>query len=755
MIGIEWDTLVTMLGALGALVMMLLAALWAGVRPELEKWFTEQGKTLWKRFRWWSKAEAEYRKKMRLQHDTVRVLGKKSEPMPLEGLFTDVYILDKLTAFHPDSELLKGKKRQHGLDVVKNHNRLFIWGKPGAGKTTFLKYLTLQAIKGNIQKIPLFVSLRKWADSQLELIPFLVEQFEICNFPDAKTFIEHILRRGDALVLFDGLDEVQQDGEQRTKIINMLCGFRDKYSSSQCVITCRIAATDYSFEQFTYVEVADFTYEQMQTFVNNWFRQTPKVAENFLTEFVKENHHGLRDLGRIPLLLSLLCLNYEATQTFPARRVEIYDEAINALLKDWDSSQKIKRDEGYRKLSLEHKRQLFAKVGYDTFIQNEYLIPQKELVSKIVEFLRQLPGVDTEDNQDNGEEVLKAIEARHGIFTECARRTYSFSHLTFQEYFTAKYIVETPERVQTLVTTHFDDYRWWEVFLLVASSLGDADHFFECFKQAIDNLVKQDQELVALLQWADKKANAVETSHKIGAVRSFYLFLALAALTFALTLTDFISPLIRTRIDHRRTLADFALTLDAALDLDLLYLDPLDLLGDLLDLDSALDLLKRDLDLSLKIDFLLLIALMISLVFIETIATEENMEKNMKNIPKFKKYFHEVVEQSCSFPSLHEALLHLPSVPDSPSEPELWEKWEKFANEWEKFANELRTVMQRERNIGHEWNLTDKQVEMMNSYLSANWLMVECLKLVAVSDGKVAVSDRKAIEDSVLLPPVV
>ena len=45
MIGIEWGT-VTMLGALGALVMMLLAALWESVRPELEKWFTELGKTL-------------------------------------------------------------------------------------------------------------------------------------------------------------------------------------------------------------------------------------------------------------------------------------------------------------------------------------------------------------------------------------------------------------------------------------------------------------------------------------------------------------------------------------------------------------------------------------------------------------------------------------------------------------------------------------------------------------------------------------
>jgi predicted NACHT family NTPase len=336
MIGIEQSALATLFDSLGT---------------ELVKLLGKQATEQWKQFGW-DKAAAEYGKKMLCLYDTVRVLGKP-EPISLEGLFTDVYILDKPTAFHrfdisqlrADPELLKGEKRQQGLDVVRqvHNNRLFILGKPGAGKTTFLKYLTLQAIKGKIQKIPLFVSLKEWADSQLELMPFLVQQFEICNFPDAQAFVEHILGRGDALVLFDGLDEVQQDGEQRTQIINVLGDFSKQYLSSQCVITCRIAATDYSFEQFTYVEVADFTDKQMQTFVNNWFRKTPKVAENFLTEFSKENHSGLRDLGRTPLLLSLLCLNYEETQTFPARRVEIYEEAIDALLKKWDSSRHIIR----------------------------------------------------------------------------------------------------------------------------------------------------------------------------------------------------------------------------------------------------------------------------------------------------------------------------------------------------------------------------------------------------------------------------
>jgi len=168
MIGIEQGALATLFDSLGT---------------ELVKLLGKQATEQWEKFGW-DKAAAEYGKKMLFLYNTVRVLGKP-EPMTLEGLFTDVFILDKPTAYYrfditqlrADPELLERGERQHGLDLVKQveNNRLFILGKPGAGKTTFLKYLTLQAIKGEIKKIPIFVSLKEWADSKLELMPFIVQ----------------------------------------------------------------------------------------------------------------------------------------------------------------------------------------------------------------------------------------------------------------------------------------------------------------------------------------------------------------------------------------------------------------------------------------------------------------------------------------------------------------------------------------------------------------------------------------------------
>jgi predicted NACHT family NTPase len=60
----------------------------------------------------------------------------------------------------------------------------------------------------------------------------------------------------------------------------------------------------------------------------------------------------------------------------------------------------------------------------------------------IIDYIRNLPGAqeDEEALQLDSEAVLKSIEAQHGLLVERARGIYSFSHLTFQEYFTAKQI---------------------------------------------------------------------------------------------------------------------------------------------------------------------------------------------------------------------------------------------------------------------------------------------------------------------------
>lgn len=143
--------------------------------------------------------------------------------------------------------------------------------------------------------------------------------------------------------------------------------------------------------------------------------------------------------------------------------------------------------------------------------------------------MQQLPRTDTGGLID-GCAVLRAIEADHSIFVqrgEDARgeQLYTFAHLSFQEYFTAKYIAENHTEA-ALPKEYLADRRWREVMLMTVSLLANADNFFDHFLKALAAMIANDPALVEILQWANGKAAGVP--YKPAAGRAFYIFLARA-----------------------------------------------------------------------------------------------------------------------------------------------------------------------------------------------------------------------------------
>lgn len=472
----------------------------------------------------WVRASRTYRQELLRLYGSMQIFGM-ARPVPLTDIFTDIYLLDKPSAWrrHAIEELraqaqpyqLSAEKRHDGVELVRSQARLFILGQPGAGKTTFLKYLVTQAVEGKLDAIPIFVSLKAWSDANVDLLPFLVRQFAICGFPDAQPFVEHILEEGKAIVLFDGLDEVNLEANARHRITTSMRECAQQYGASRMVITCRTAATEYVFEQFRYCELADFTQAQVEVFVARWFHDDEAKRQAFLKAFAHEDHKGLRDLARRPLLLTMLCLTFEETMAFPRRRAELYEEAIDALLKKWDSSRSIQRDTIYRKLSLGYKRQLLMELAAETFERGQFFMPRRDVVERVTRFLRRLPPVDITEDID-GEAVLRSIEAQHGLLIERARDIYSFSHLTFHEYFAARYIADHPEEsVLRGAVAHAADPQWREVLLLTAGMLDyrNVESLFRTWCRDLQERVRDDVTLRSLIGSSANTAHAVIPSN--------------------------------------------------------------------------------------------------------------------------------------------------------------------------------------------------------------------------------------------------
>src|SRR2546423_1111181 len=144
-----------LVAAAGSAGKKAIAWLWGIYGKKLTERVGDAAKERWEEFKWDKAAEA-YRGKIKKLYGTMQIMGM-AEPVPLDDIFTDAYMLDKPTAFGRfDIERLKQlsadpeapppkAERINGLRLVVEKGNLFILGKPGAGKTTFLKYVAVKA----------------------------------------------------------------------------------------------------------------------------------------------------------------------------------------------------------------------------------------------------------------------------------------------------------------------------------------------------------------------------------------------------------------------------------------------------------------------------------------------------------------------------------------------------------------------------------------------------------------------------------
>lgn len=484
---------------------------------------------------------------------TMRILDM-SYPIGVEDIYTDVNILEQITGRRRKrlDELLENydfeafnrlgvgqitEARIPGTEAVQRYGRLIILGKPGAGKTTFLKHLAIQCNVGKFaaERLPVFVTLKDFAEephqpslleyiSRRDLNPYFLSFNQVAPAGEDVLPFLRVFEQGLALILLDGLDEVRADDHDR--VLWEIRNFSQQYWHNHFVITCRIAAWEYTFEKFTEVEIADFDENQVANFAAKWFSKKNISSKVFLQSLNQSPQ--IYQLAVSPLLLTLLCLTYEESGEFPASRTELYKEGIDTLLKRWDASRGIQRQQIYKRLSLQHKQDLLSHIALITFRSQEYFFKQSVVEDYIADYLADLPNAETnpEALKVDSEAVLRSIEAQHGLLVERAKGIYSFSHLTFQEYFAAREIVfnaaHLDQSLQDLLS-HLHEPRWQEIFLITTELLRDASRLLLPMKQQVDQLLAREQKLQGFLQYVvNRAANPEFSGFKPLAVRAFW-----------------------------------------------------------------------------------------------------------------------------------------------------------------------------------------------------------------------------------------
>ena len=735
--------------------------------------------------------------KILYQHGTIRLLNDAE--IGVDQLYVDVWLLNRSPRkFQPSSTMLElfdlrndrlglgdRIKRNEGMEVATDNARLLILGKPGAGKTTFLKHLAVDCSNGKFQPnlIPILIELRKIQSTEWKLLDAISVELEVDSQRAQK-----LLERGRLLILADGLDEVPTNSFRRNVQEQLWSLAQEpKHSGSRFILTCRTQIIEVVPQGFKSVEVTDFNPKQVKKFVENWFRasgQTEADIAQQLQAFLDatEANSALKELTVTPVLLSLMCWVFEDSGELPSQATSLYQKGILLLLEEWNDRKEIDGweigKEVYRELSIDQKEALLTEIAARKFENpgNFVLFEQKDLAKQIANFLKLA-------NAREGKAVLKAIEAQHGLLVERADELWSFSHLTFQEYFTAKEIVEKADYEK--LVGHLADKQWREVFLLTANMTNktlEANSFMQCMKQKVDALVVEDETIQRFLTWVKEKAASVGASYKPAAIRAFYLALS----------KEFFSDWNPSSGDRLcfpsgQDISDkflLAPELDQQLkgalnrESDKEYIS--ELLMDLCQLQSEYEQMYEDWDdyyryynviqtakseietLELKIDNLfdssnslsrdleseLHYDLLISDSFFAYLSGEwldfsdvllpysepyscYPATPRVQTDPEFRKAMKELLDNiHCSCWSYKDCSWQSPSMK--------W--WRENRQNW---INQLRAVLIEHRNIGHNWKFSDVQKETLQQYYDANKLLIDCLN----SDRT-----RQEIEDNLLLP---
>ncbi|MFZ6179854.1 metallophosphoesterase [Nannocystis pusilla] len=400
--------------------------------------------------------------------------------------------------------------------AVRSHARMVILGDPGGGKTTLLRYLAVRHAAARLAneprasgttsakgagedlgpaRLPIYVRIAAYADARRklgetpEMVSFLagatVRPRHDTDTDALRALIADALRAGRALVLLDGLDEVPQVTERQEIAQELEAwileataeGRTEATAGNQVLCTSRIAGYRAAplRERIVHHVIQELSDEAIAAFLQRWCqameeRTAPELpaavqieratkAERALQQELK--HPRVRRLAVNPLMLTLLALLNKSEQGLPRLRIELYRAATHTLIETWRRT----------KLSED---QVFALLGPIAVWLHEQrplgLLTEHELRQQILAGLcwwegEELARAPAKLERD-ASEFIESVRRESGLILARGEGLYGFVHLSFQEYFAARWIAGDLERLREALREHAADSRWREPLVL-------------------------------------------------------------------------------------------------------------------------------------------------------------------------------------------------------------------------------------------------------------------------------------------------
>ncbi len=368
-----------------------------------------------------------------------------------------------------------------GLFKNLDHSSLLlIEGRPGSGKTTLLVRISCDWAKGKIATSKLIILVRlRYLDNTKEIYLHDLLRIACCalspeDISGLSTYIEGRLGE-DVVFVLDGFDEYGIGANVNHFICNLIRG--KIFSRSTVILSSRPAATQ-GFRQIAtqWIEVVGFMKEQVMQYIHTYFEQDKEKGVQ-LEQHLSE-HTNVLNLCYLPIYCAMLVHLYEQKSFLPETETEFYRYfTLSSIFRTISKGTKyIDKLTSFDQL-LPKEKSIFDKICHLAFkatIESRQVFKKTE-ISDICGDVGSM-----NDKENPGLLVIDRCLATVGYDD-----TYSFLHLTLQEYLSALYIADCDESEQvSIITSHANKSHLYVVWRFL---FGVLDYS----KESTVNLFKQ------------------------------------------------------------------------------------------------------------------------------------------------------------------------------------------------------------------------------------------------------------------------
>lgn len=391
----------------------------------------------------------------------------------------------------------RGDERAPLTDLLSKHRRLLLIGEPGGGKTTFLKLIACVLAKDALGEtdqgrkqhlgmslsepapVPIFMRLAALADvikhgsavsgsgESWRCIEKALEK--IWGYGQADR-LQNLLSEGRCALLLDGLDEVA-DENLRNRIVDVVNSTLERWGKNLIVISSRpFGYHDIAgLEHMATARIDAFGKEEIIEFLKRWGQGLYQDTEDKKsTEYLQElqsaiiNSFPIRKLAHNPVMLTCLCVVHWNERKLPEGKADLLAAVLRWLL---NAKEEKRKERGYNNTFAE---ECFKSIAFKMTCHPD----GKQVIVDLAWAADQMkqPFADilriegNERVQREGRRFLEEEMIDSGIIEKYGEGQMKFWHLSFQEHYTARALVDrSDDEWWRIIETRLYDRQWTEV----------------------------------------------------------------------------------------------------------------------------------------------------------------------------------------------------------------------------------------------------------------------------------------------------